>query len=246
MLLCAAVLTAACEQNAVQDITAPAADGARIKFFNFGVGSPGVNFYANETKMTAILSATGNESTVGTNYGAAAAAGFYSLIAPGQYTLSGRIAAATDKDLPISNLPATLVDGKFYSFYQSGQYDAANKRVDAFIVEDPFIDRFDYSVAYVRFVNAIFDANPMTLYATSRDEGAATVAIGAAVAYKSAGAFTAVPTGVYDLETRAAGSATPVMTRLGVSFVAGRVYTIAARGNMTVASTRFLDNTANR
>ncbi len=57
LLLWAAVCSA-CDKNAVQDITGPLAS-ARIKFFHFGVNAPGVNFYANDTKMTAITSATG-------------------------------------------------------------------------------------------------------------------------------------------------------------------------------------------
>lgn len=244
MLLCAAALSTGCDKNAVQDISGPPSGSARIVFFNFGVGSPGVNFYVNDTKATAILSATGNESTVGVNYGGVAAGGLYSAIAPGQSTLSGRIAAATDKDLAISSLPVTIADGKSYSFYQSGVYNATTKTVDSFIVEDP-IPPMDWSVAYVRFVNAIFNADPMTLYAahqTLGQEGA----IGGAVAYKAAGAYVAVPGGVYNLSTRYDGSATNVITRTAVSFLPGRVYTIGARGNITVATTILLDNTANR
>ncbi|MDP9348242.1 MAG: hypothetical protein M3P24_03730, partial [Gemmatimonadota bacterium] len=59
VLLCAATL-AACEKNAVQDITGPV-PSARVKFFNFGVNAPQVNFYANDTKMTATPSTTGQE-----------------------------------------------------------------------------------------------------------------------------------------------------------------------------------------
>jgi hypothetical protein len=259
MLLLAAALTPACEKNAVQDIADPPV-GARIKFFNFGVGAPGVNFYANDTKMTAISSTsctvitdanrelcttTGSESTNGVNYGGAGAGGFYSVIAPGQYVLRGTIAAATDKDLPISSLAVTIAPDRYYSFYQSGIYDAATKTVDAFIVEDPFTENVDYSVAYVRFVNAISNADAMTLYATDGTAGTE-VAAGAAVSYRSTGAFTLLPGGVYDLSTRYAGSGTNVISRTAVSFGAGRVYTIAARGDITDASTILLDNTANR
>jgi hypothetical protein len=255
VLLCAATLTA-CEKNAVQDITGPLPE-ARIKFFNFAVGSPGVNFYANDTKMTAIGTAlctppnnpqcttTGIESTVGVAYGAVGAGGLYSGIAPGQYTLSGRIAAATDKDLPVSNVATTIADGRHYSFYQSGIYDTVTKRADAFVVEDAFPATIDYSVAHVRFVHAISNANPMTLYARNTTTGEE-IAIGGAVAYKSGGTFTAVPGGVYNLSTRYAGASTNALTRTNVSFAAGRVYTIGARGNITVASTLFLDNTLNR
>lgn len=247
-LLCAALL-ASCGKNPVQDITGPMAS-ARVKFFNFGVNAPGVNFYANTAKITAISSATGVESTTGTAYGGVGSGGFYSAIAPGQYDLAGKIAATTDKDLVISKVTATIADGKNYSFYMSGFYDATAKSVEGFVVEDPFAASPDYTVAYVRFVNAISNANPMTLYAKSQTTGVELPA-GAAVAYKSAGAFTTLPNDVYDLSTRYAGSSTNAIARTSVSFVAGRVYTIGARGDITITSTTatnrpFLDNTANR
>jgi hypothetical protein len=77
------------------------------------------------------------------------------------------------------------------------------------------------------------------------------VPVGGAVAYKSGGAFTALPNAVYDLSTRYVGSTTNVITRTAVSFSAGKVYTIGARGDITVVSTTLatrpqLDNTANR
>ena len=248
-LLLGAAALASCEKNAVQDITGTD-PGSRIRFFNFGVNAPGVHFYADNTKMTAISSTTGVESTTGTAYGGVGFTGLYSGIVPGSHTFTGRIAAAVDKDLAISSVTATLEDGKHYSFYQSGFYNTTTKTVEAFVVEDPFPEAIDYSVAHVRFVNAISNANPMTLYArdsTTKVE----VAVGGAVPYKSAGAFTALPNGLYSLFTRYAGSSTNAIVRTGVSFVAGKVYTISARGDITVTSTTatnrpFLDNTANR
>lgn len=246
-------LLSSCGKEAVPDLTGPFSN-SRIRFFNFGVGAPGVNFYANSTKMTAISSTTpGTESTNGVAYGGVGAGGAYSAIAPGQYTVTGKIAAATDKDLAIATQPTTLADGKFYSFYMSGIYDATAKTVDAFVVEDPFVEPTDFSLATVRFVNAISNANPMTLYAKSTTTGME-VAVGAEMAYKGAGAFTALPAGVYDLSTRYAGLTTNALTRPGVSFVGGRVYTITARGDITVAPSTTcgatnktcLDNTANR
>ncbi|HEY0970770.1 MAG TPA: DUF4397 domain-containing protein [Gemmatimonadales bacterium] len=243
-LLCVAAL-GACDENAVQEITGPM-PSARVKFYNFSVGAPGVNFYANDTKLTAINSATGEESVNGTNYGSVAAGGYYTAIAPGSYTLSGRIAAATDKDLVISSAATTIEDAKYYTYYQAGFYDAAAKKADVFVVEDPIPTQVDYAVAQVRFVNASPNASPMTLHATLMSGGTET-ALGGVVAYKSAGAFTAVPEGVYSLSAR---SDTKTVTRADVSFEGGRVYTISLRGDMTVTSTTatnrpFLDNTAN-
>jgi hypothetical protein len=263
VLLCATVL-AACsyDKNAVQDITAPD-PGSRIRFFNFGVNAPGVNFYANNTKVSAVsatgcavpplpaaCTTTGIEATTGTAYGGVSFTGLYSALEPGQYTFTGRIAAATDKDLSISTVATTLATGKYYSYYQSGFYNTTAKTVEAFVVEDAFPATIDYTVAHVRFVNAISNSSPMTLYARNTTTTTET-AVGGLVAYATGGGFTALPNATYDLNTRVAGSSANAITRTGVTFLAGRVYSISARGDMTVVSTTatnrpFLDNTTNR
>ncbi len=267
VLLSAAAL-ASCdyEKNAVQDITG-VLPAAGVMFFNFGVNAPAVNFYANDTKLTAISTATcsavppseacattGSESVLGVGYGGVGSGGLYAGITPGQYTLSGRIAAATDKDLAIANLAATIEAGKKYSFYQSGFYNTTTKIVDAFVVEDLFPAQIDWTAADVRFVHAISNANPMTLYARNQQSGVE-VAIGGETGYKGGGAFTKLPSGVYDLRAAYAGATTNALTRTAVGFAAGRAYTITARGDITVpptttgcaaANRTCLDNTANR
>lgn len=247
-LLCAATLSS-CDKNAVQDIAGPV-PGARIKFFHFGVDAPGVNFYADGTKLTAITSATGVESTTGTVYGGVGSGGYYTAIEPGPYTFTGKIAATVDKDTVVASVVQTVENGKSYSFYMSGLYNTTTKKVEAFVVEDPFGATIDYTVAYVRFVHAIYNAASLTLYAKNTTT-LAEVPVGAAVSYKGAGAFTSLPAGVYDLGARLSGVTTNAVSRTAVSFVAGRVYTIGARGDITVVSTTatnrpFLDNTANR
>src|SRR2546422_4009760 len=161
VLLCAAPLASG-EKNTVKTLPPAPAPAARIKFFIFGLSAPAVNFYANATKMTAIMSISDIESTSGVAYSQVGNGGLYSALAPGTYTLTGRIADTTNKDLPIDNLSASIADGKSYSFYLSGLYDGTAKQVDAFVVEDPVPEQWDYSVAYVRFVNAIYNANPLT------------------------------------------------------------------------------------
>lgn len=247
--LFAALALGACSENAVQDITGPI-PSARVKFFNFGVNAPAVNFYANDAKMTAISSTTGIESTNGVSYGAVGSGGYYAAVEPGAYTLTGRISATVDKDLIIASVPATIADGASYSLYLSGFYNTTTKTVDGFVVQDDYPAAIDFSVAYVRFVHAIANANPLTLYARSTLT-LTEVPVGAEIAYRGAGAFVAIPSGVYDLGARYAGVTTNAFGRTAVSFAAGRVYTIGARGDITVTSTTatnrpFLDNTANR
>jgi hypothetical protein len=266
-MLLGVVLVASCDTGSkgMMNISAPAA-GSAVKFFNFGVGAPTVNFYANDQKVTAasttscsdlVTGATsdtaclngGKEATTGTGYGGAAngATGLYSSITPGGVTLSGRITTTVNNGVAISNTAATLADGKFYSYFLSGIYNSTTKTVEAFIVEDP-MPVADYVNANVRFVNAISNAQPMTLYAKEQTSGVET-AIGSSVAYKNAGAFVTLPPGIYDLSTRVAGSATNVITRTTVSFNAARVYTVTAYGDITASTGTnkpALDNTANR
>jgi hypothetical protein len=250
-LLCAAAL-ASCDKNAVQPVVFDPLVGARIKFFNFGVNAPGVNFYADGTKITAVVSSTGSEATTGVAYGGVGNGGAYSQIAPGSYTLTGRIAATVNKDTAVAIVSATLDDGKLYSLYMSGFYNSTTRKVDAFLLEDPVTPPADYSVAYVRFVHVISNANPLILYARYTIGDTTRVdTVTAAVAYKEATAFMTVPQGVYNLFARYADSTTDKVIRTGVSLIGGRLYTIGARGDITVISTTatnrpFLDQTANR
>ncbi|HKA57498.1 MAG TPA: DUF4397 domain-containing protein [Gemmatimonadales bacterium] len=249
-LLVAAIVVAACGENPLQVLPTASLESSRIKFFNFGVNAPGVNFYADGVKMTAILSATGSEATTGVTYGGVGNGGAYSSIAPGSYTLTGRIAATTDKDLPVATITATVADGKFYSLYMSGFYNTAAKTSDGFVVEDVYPQVIDYSVAQVRFVHAISNANPLTLYAANTTTND-TLVVGTAVAYKTGGAFMSVAPGVYNLFARYPDSTANKIVRTAVTLAGGRVYSVGARGDITITSTTatnrpFLDNTTNR
>ncbi len=251
-LVLAAALFAACDKNTVQELPFEPLLGTRVKFFNFGVNAPGVNFYADQQKMTAVQSGTGTEATTGVAYGSVGNGNAYSQIAPGAHTLSGRIAAATDKDLPIATVNATIADGKYYSLYMSGFYNTTTKTVDAFVLEDPVGPPADYSVAYIRFVNTISNAtNPLILYAKYTTGDTTRVdTLTAGVAYQGVTNFGTLPAGVFNLFARYQDSTANKISRAGVSFLGGKLYTVGARGDITITSTTatnrpFLDNTTN-
>lgn len=238
----------ACEKTAVQDITRPIEGGAFVRFNNYGVGAPAVNFYANEQKVTAISSAscspppstpvpacttTGVEATTGVGYGGSANGANYSMLTPGQYTLSSRIAAVVDNGLVVSSASAALQSGKFYTYMVSGIYNAATKQSEAFLVEDNLPTSFDYSKSYVRIVNA--SANAPVVSATSTLQGTTEIIpIGTNVAYKSASPFVTVTPGLADI-TVTIGAISG--TFRNVSMLGGRVLTIAVRGDATSTST---------
>src|SRR4051812_27811522 len=116
-LMLTATLFAACEKNTVQDLPFGPLVSSKIRFFNMGISAPSVNFYADDMKLTAIQSGTGSEATTGVSYGAVGNGGYYAQVAPGTYSLTGRIAATVDKDLAIDTLHGTIADGNRYSFY---------------------------------------------------------------------------------------------------------------------------------
>ncbi len=249
MLLCATAL-AGCSKIDINSISEAPLGGARIKFANFAVNAPSVNFYDGTAKVTAVGPASGAESPTGTAYGRFGAAALYVDITPGQHALAGKISptATADPGLAISTVTANLETGKFYTYYMGGIYNATSKTADGFVVEDPLPTTFDWTMAYVRFVNASGNSQPMTLYVKDQVSGAETP-IGAAVAYKSAGGFAAIPATTYDLFARV--GTTSAITRTSQAFSAGRYYTITAYGDMTVtgstaANRPQLDNTANR
>lgn len=263
-VLCSVALVG-CEKNAVRDLTGPL-PSAGIRFFNFAVGAPAVHFYAGDTKLTATLTAAcsgaanppvtandtlclteGIQSTSGVTFGGVSSGRRYTGIEPGSYSFTGRITATADNGTVVSTVPATIEEGKFYSYFQSGFYDAGTMSADGFIVEDDFPAAVDWTVSTVRFVNAVSNAPSLTLYATNVETDQE-YAIGGSVAYKGAGAFVELPPGAYDLRARADGETTDAYTRANVIFEPGRVYTIATRGDYTSTSTtaasrRFLDNT---
>lgn len=233
----------ACDKNGVQNIAAPAS-GAYIRFQNYGVNVPGVNFYANDQKLTAISTAnctpptatactsTGIESTTGVTYGGSANAGNYSMVTPGAYKLTGRIAATTDNGLAVASLDAPLADGKYYSYYVSGIYNTAAKTSDSFLVEDALPTTFDYTKAYLRIVNASPNAPTVSVSITLQTTTTA-IPVASNLAYKSASPTVTVVPGTYDLTLSIAGLSN---TFTGFPMVGGHVLTLTMRGDATSLS----------
>ena len=261
-LLCVAVLSScdAFQEREIRDITAPSIPESRIKFNNFSPSSVGVNFFANDVKMTAVSTAActplpaadpqraqclaaGTESATGVVYGGNAGGGLYLAIEPGQYTLTAKIAA---QDVVVSSVSQAIDPGKYYSFFMSGIYNTTSRTAEAFVVEDPIpAGPIDFGVAHVRLVNAVPNGTgDLNLFGTIA--GGTESAIGGATAYRTAGGFIAVPKGTYNVRVAYTGASTNLITRNGVAFEGGKVYTLTARGSTATASTLALDFTQNQ
>ncbi|HMI03591.1 MAG TPA: DUF4397 domain-containing protein [Pedobacter sp.] len=250
ILLVLAAGFSSCKKNAVQEIDAPPSNGAYIRGYNFAVGGPSINFYVNDTKISAVNSTTGAEAPAGVAYaGIFPANNSYALLSSiGNVAFKTKISstATANANAVIADISATVEAGKYYSFFTSGIYDAAAKTTSGFVLEDVF-PAPDTAAAYVRLVNTIPNAiNGFDLKAVNKTT-AASVTIAPVTAYKSASTYTKVPNGVYNLTAVSTNTPTNyTITRADVSFSKGFVYTIAARGNVNVAANPGLDLTRNR
>lgn len=249
-------LIISCKKDGIKEInTNTTENGGQIKFFNFGVSSPSLNFYANNGKVSAIVSATGTEATTGILYGSVFPTTNYSLLSPATYSFTGVVPAlaTVNPNVVVATLSTAIEAGKFYSLYTCGIYNTTTKTTDAFIVEDK-IPAGNQALANVRFVNTISNATASFDLVVKNTTTLTEQVVATNIGYKAASNFATVPNGVYEIYARYTGTAPNIISRTGtsvVSFIAGRTYTISSRGDMTVtgatATNRpFLDNTSNR
>lgn len=242
-----------CDKTDIQTIDDPV-KATGIKFFNFSINSPVVNYYANDIKVSSIVSTTGVESgTTGLSYSTAFPANnAYATIDPGTYDFKATrpSTAAADKGLVINKFTANVMDGKRYSLYMCGFYNATAKTTDAFMLED-ILPPLDTGFAYVRFVHTSPNANPVNFFMKLKTGVLDEIPVAQNVAYKTGSTFVKVPSGVYDLIIRYPNTTTDVYRRVDVSAVKAFVYTFTLRGDITVGGTTatnrtFIDNTPNR
>lgn len=245
-MLCVIALTS-CEKNAVPEISRPP-QGPQIKFYNFGLNAPAVNFYVGNQKVSGVSSTTGVEAAGGTVFGGVYPTTGYSAVpAGGELTARTSPTALTNPGVTIATASgSSLEDGKQYSFYVAGAFDAGTLKADAFILQDEMPGN-DTSSAFVRFVNAgVAAAGPLTVTLknqTNPDQPVITLTSN--LAFKSATEFTRVPRSLYEVSVKDNTSGF-TFVRTGVTFSADRVYTLSMRGNVNIATGRLIDNTVNR
>lgn len=259
-LVALVVMFSSCEKNAVTDITVPYS-GAQFKYYNFAINGPTVNFYANDVKTTATLTATGIEAPTGVNYGGLVPLRGYSLSPVGTVKFSSLTPSTMVVDAALGRGPGIetstvtreVVDGKNYSYYTSGIYDYATKKSDAFIIED-VLPAADTSMAYIRLVNPGFNTTAINLELTqtftSTTPGDPPLVVITTpitgVVYKTASPYVAVKQGAYSLRLLDPASG-KIVVRAATSLIKGRIYTFTLRGNLiTGVPAAFLDFTENR
>jgi hypothetical protein len=238
-----------CDKSAFQVIDAPPT-GPNFRVYNFAVNGPQVNVYVNDVKASAIGSTTGKESASGiAAYGIFPGTNSYvNLQHDGSVTIKAKtpVNATTNPGVETTSATAKFENGKFYSFFTTGIYNATAKTTGSFVIED-VLPAIDINVGYARMINTVPNApSGFDLKATNKATGEVIV-ISNAVPFQSASPFVKLPEGIYNLTSTSVN--TPLsytITRADLTISKGFVYTLAARGTVLTTSTLAIDMTRNR
>lgn len=250
------LLMNSCKEEAVLNINEPIV-GARIKLYNFGINGPTVNFYSSDTKVSAVLSATGKESINGISFGSVYPTIGYGLSPEGQRELKAitpSTITTTTPNMTIASVTGNLVNDKFYSVFVSGVYNATTKQAEMFVVEDDFPKGLDTARTYIRVVNPGSNTSTIkvvltkTTTVTGQPPIVEDFPLASGIPYKGASPFVAFKPGFYSITLTDAASG-KVVTRTATGFLKERIYTLALRGNLvttTPAVAPFIDFTTNQ
>lgn len=254
------LLFSACgDQHTFPDIVrAPLSDHGQVRFYNFVINGPTVNFYANGVKSTGITSTTGQEAANGVGWGGTHPNIGYVEIPAGSNV---NIESITPKNMliPASN-PNNYEPGivsssliipeieplKQYSVYLSGYWDKVNKKSKSFYIKDE-MPGVDTASTFIRFVNSgVEAAGNLKFVVTNRDTLIGTIMIDDKVPYGGASKFIAVPYGTYNVKIYTISGDS--LIRNGLALSPDRVHTFALRGDILSkkAPLPYIDNVQNR
>jgi len=170
------------------------------------------NIYLNDTKINSAALPFGGRTP-------------YAQHAAGDFSIKVTTANAVDNLL---NKTITLADQTAYSYYLIGK----TPNLDGLLVTDD-LSTYSTDKAFVRFINLSPDAPTLDLFVKD-----ATTSLIADKAYKAVSGFVAIDPAVYnyDIKEKTTGTVKASIST-GAALVAGKYYTVIARGLLTAGDT---------
>lgn len=251
------LIVAGCKKSVLTQY-GDAASGISIKFLHTAPGTPAVDGYVNNVKITPIYSISVTDNTVvtsivtGISYNYFGATATYLGLFPGSNyaavpsgSTAIKVVASTNAPVVVStqtSAPGAVigsttqntVDGSAYSVFTLGLSGSATSPLGIKLVEDKF-PTADPGKAYVRFAYMIPNGKPVDVLATAALT-ATTTTLTSNIAYSNVSDFVAVnvnPAGLtnYTFQMYLTGTTTKLGTvSAAVSLAPGRYYTIIGRG----------------
>ena len=246
-----AIAVTGCKKNEIKQFSEPA-KGALVKFIHVAPGTPGLDGYINNAKVTptTILGVTDNLTLVSISTGYT-----YLNVFPGSnysVSVSGNTAikVAASTNVPVlqsaqTSAPGTVIgsvtqattDGDAYSVFAIGLPGSTTTPLSVKVVKDNF-PAASSGKAYIRFANFIPNGPALDLSGTYTPTNgtATTAAISTGIAYGALSDFIAVNvnalgTTTYVFQAYSAGTTTKVgAASSNIALTPGRYYTLIARG----------------
>lgn len=205
-----------------------------LKILNLTPGSPVVNFYMDGTKFSGAQSTSGIENA-GFAYNGLFPDLGYAVTTPGVHMLTGKIipTATSDANLEVFNQQINPEAGKYYTFYTTGVYTTATKKIPSAIMLEDTRPVLDTTKIFVRVAN-LYNGSPNL--DMLRDAATGTKIV-SNIAYGGASVWAEIPTlgpgtaPSIKLFFNVAGTSTTLLPAgATVTLTKGRAYTIYLRG----------------
>lgn len=218
----------ACEKDTSLETTATTSVDSNkpfIKFLNASPGSPIINFYMDNVKMTGTYTVSGTET--GIAYAAIYPSLGYSQSTGSAGKISTKIAGSSTVDPGVTTNESTvnLAAGKYYSVFAVDQYDVVNKKQNLLVIEDKS-PATDTSKVFLRLVNLQVKRAKVDL---SLDTGEK---LFSGVEYLKSTDFVSLPNPgkerTYIFKDTSTGATVPLTLKL--TLTKGRSYTLVLRG----------------
>lgn len=211
-----------------------------LRFINMTPGSPSVNFYMNDTRVSGAYNALTGETGFSYISVFPTTGGQFLPITPGSNRIDAKIvsSATTDKSLNVFNTTINTAGGKYYSLFTTGTYNTTDKKIATSLLLEEVKPALDTTKIFVRLVN-LYNGGTANIDMVQRTTGQVLISN---VAYNSASGYVEIPlpgqANVYQFNN--AGTTTQTSpTLLTATLTKGQAYTFIVRGLAGSTTTPF-------
>ncbi|AZI25046.1 DUF4397 domain-containing protein [Pedobacter sp. G11] len=211
-----------------------------LRFINVTPGSPSINFYLNDTRISGAYNALTGETGFSYLNIFPLIGGQFLPITPGTNKIDAKIvsSAATDKSLNVFNSTITTGGGKYYTMFTTGSYNTADKKITSSLLLEEVKPALDTTKIFVRLVN-LYNGGTANIDMVQRTTGQIIIPN---VAFNSASGFVEIPlpgqANIYQFNNTGTTTQTSP-TLITATLTKGQAYTFVLRGVAGSTTTPF-------
>jgi len=211
-----------------------------LRFINITPGSPNINFYLNDVRITGAYNALSGETGFGYNTIFPNLSGQYLPITPGTNKIDAKIvsSATVDKGLNVLNTNINTNGGRYYTLFTTGSYNTIDKKIPSSYLLEEVKPVLDTTKVFVRMVN-LYTGAPTNIDLVQKATGQVIISN---IAFNAASGFVEIPlpgqANIYQFNST--GTTTPISTtNLTATLTKGQAYTFILRGIAGSTATPF-------